>query len=333
MPEIDTELAAALKQARKVPQRFVFVSKGANEGMLLLARKSVPTKEVSEARKKVGGGIIYRGRCGGDDGKLVFEVPKEPPATLANQLRNLIRRDAGLTLPVEVRVASDLADEEVEAQTEATPSADAAQAALLKRLSALVGPFKEAVAAKSPHVARLQTLFPEVMRLLDQKNVPGATRSLDELEKLLKQPTSPPAQPATDGKAEVLKRLNALTTAIKTALAGPDAGPVKTLVGTVNGLLKNNEFAEAGTALEELERLLKAPSESPAPGPTPSGDGGVSLVVLQQSRLAWEAARKKAQGDLAKLRKAILDDFKDEPELPHVRKFGCPAGPRAGSIR
>jgi hypothetical protein len=337
MPQLDPQLATALKQAKTVPQCFAFVAKGASEGKLLLARKSVPAREVADARKALGGGLIFRGRCGGDDGKLVFEVPKEPPSTLANQLRALIRREAGLTLPVEVRAASDLADEEAAADSGPTPGVPAAEsappaapapdpavrAALLKRLSALVGPFKEAVAGKSPHIARLHTLFPEVKRLLDQQDVPGATRSLDELEALLIQAAPAAVQPPTDRKAQALKRLNALAAAIKTALTGPEAARVKTLVGTANGLLKNNDFEKAGAVLDELEPLLaarSAPTAGTSPASPPSGESSVSLIVLQQSRLAWEAARKKAQGDMTRLQKAILEDFKGEPEFPYVQK-------------
>jgi len=68
--KVDTKLAASLKQARQAPQRFAFVAKGAAEGKLLLGKKPVPAPAVAEARKEVGGGLVFRGRCLGEDGNL-----------------------------------------------------------------------------------------------------------------------------------------------------------------------------------------------------------------------------------------------------------------------
>ena len=56
----------------------------------MVNRTKVPAKEVNEAKAKLGGGLIWRGRCFGEDGALVFEVPKEPPSTLAPQLKKII---------------------------------------------------------------------------------------------------------------------------------------------------------------------------------------------------------------------------------------------------
>src|SRR5207249_4180182 len=100
------------KQAKTTPMRFAFIAKGPTEGRLLLAKKPVPAKEVADARKELGGGQVYRGRCRWEDGQLVFEFPKEPPAALANTIRTIIHRDAGLSVKVILRVAADLAAEE-----------------------------------------------------------------------------------------------------------------------------------------------------------------------------------------------------------------------------
>ena len=108
MPEKDPVLAQALKHARTAPMHFVFVAKGTTQGKLLVAKKSITAKEVADAKKEVGGGVVFRGRCVGDGGNLVFELPKAPPITLKQQLKTFIHREAGLALPVDVRVAADL---------------------------------------------------------------------------------------------------------------------------------------------------------------------------------------------------------------------------------
>jgi hypothetical protein len=95
--KVNAELAGALKQPRRMPMRFAFVVKSPTEGKLLVDKKPVPAKEVAEAKKETGGGLVYCGRCLGEEGKLVFEVPKELAASLAKQLQSIITHDAGLT--------------------------------------------------------------------------------------------------------------------------------------------------------------------------------------------------------------------------------------------
>ena len=53
------------------------------------------------------GGTVFRGRCLGEEGKLVFETAKEPPLTLGKQLKTIIKESAGLIRNVETRVAAD----------------------------------------------------------------------------------------------------------------------------------------------------------------------------------------------------------------------------------
>src|SRR4051812_29045803 len=107
----DPKLTSTLRDALKKPISFAFVANG-NDGSLLADKKKVPAAEATAARKELGGGTIIKGRCVGENGTLVFEVGKQPPATLAALIKKIIKRDAGLTHPVEIRVAADLAAEE-----------------------------------------------------------------------------------------------------------------------------------------------------------------------------------------------------------------------------
>lgn len=121
MADVDSKLVAALRQAKTMPMYFAFIAKGTTDGVLLVAKKKISVKEINEAKAASGGRLVFRGRCGGEEGKMVFDVPKEPPSTLAKQIKTVIHRDAGLTMNVEMRVATDLEEEEGETAHEETP--------------------------------------------------------------------------------------------------------------------------------------------------------------------------------------------------------------------
>jgi hypothetical protein len=58
------------------------------------------------------------------------------------------------------------------------------------------------------------------------------------------------------------------------------------------------------------------PDQPSAPPGEPAGK--VSLVAFQQSRLAWDRARKTVQSELQKLEKEILAACKDEPDIADI---------------
>ena len=83
MPQVDSQLVANLKLVKTTPMRFAFVTNGPAEGRLLLAKMPpVPPKEIAEAKKQLGGGHVYLGRCRWENDQYVFELAKEPPGTL-----------------------------------------------------------------------------------------------------------------------------------------------------------------------------------------------------------------------------------------------------------
>src|SRR5205823_6260996 len=73
------------------------VAKG-TEGKLLVDKKKISPKDAADAKKECGGGIIYKGRCKGEEGLLVFEIGKEPPGNLNALTKKTIKQTAGLTL-------------------------------------------------------------------------------------------------------------------------------------------------------------------------------------------------------------------------------------------
>ena len=96
MAEIDSELAANVKVAKTKRMRFAFIAKGASDGRYVLAKTKVPPVLITAAKKKSGGTQVIQGACFGEDGKLVFEMAKEP-ATLEAALKKVIQRDAGIS--------------------------------------------------------------------------------------------------------------------------------------------------------------------------------------------------------------------------------------------
>ncbi len=119
---MDAKLVAALKNARTTPMCFAFVAKGMNDGILLLNKSTIHPKEITDARTTTGGKILARGRCVGEQDKLVFEVGKEPPPTLAKQVKAIIHRDTGMNLAVEFRVVAGMNDDGVVTHGVETPT-------------------------------------------------------------------------------------------------------------------------------------------------------------------------------------------------------------------
>ena len=202
MADIDEKLAEALRQARKTPMFFTFVAKGA--GKLLVSKKKQTTQEVAGAKKAAGGGTVFRGRCVGEEGKLVFELAKEPPTTLNKQLKTIVTKAGLASLKVEARKAADLVEEvdDADATTGTTTSADDSapppfsddakpardyklQEQVTKRLSDMVGPYKEALEQKGPAVDQMQALYGQLKEALNAKDDVQASKILDQMEPLV----------------------------------------------------------------------------------------------------------------------------------------------------
>jgi tetratricopeptide (TPR) repeat protein len=308
MPEIDAELSSALKQARRAPMRFAFVAKGPSEGKLRLAKKSVPAKDVAQARKDLGGGLVWKGRCFGEEGLLIFEVPKEPPATLAKQLKTIITRDAGMTLKVEVRVNSELeAEEGDEATAEqaapppappppgAPPAAGDGMAKFTARLKTLLPEIIKAQAANSPVSQEVKLRASEAQTFARKQDFNQANALLDRVEKLLPQagpatgavPPAPPPPPSGDAAARVAARLKALMPVVQQAQGNgsPAAQEAKLRLSEAAVLARKKEFDQALTLLDRVEALLKQAPVSAAPPPPPSPPPPVDAAARFATRL------------------------------------------------
>jgi hypothetical protein len=205
------------------------------------------------------------------------------------------------------------------------PTPPSGGAEVLKRLNALSAAIKTALAG--PNKVRVQSLFVHVNGLIKSSDFAQAGTVLDELEGLVAQSTSPPTSPPSPhaGGAEVIKRLNAMSPDIKLALAGPEKARVQGLFVKVNGLVKANDFAQAGQVLDELAALLKSnsaggqkPREQEQPKVSPEFAG-----LWKKATAAWDRALETVNGQLDKLRGNLLKS--DDPDLKNIAEFGLNA--------
>lgn len=126
-------------------------------------------------------------------------------------------------------------------------------------------------------------------------------------------PTETPDDPAPAFKA----RLEALMPALKSGHPSAEAARLK--ASEAGALSRKREWEAAHRLLDEAEELLAAPVSSEPPANT--GKPTIApAIVYTQTRLAWGATRKKIQGELQKLEKAILDAYKSHAVLPEVAK-------------
>src|SRR5262249_5164437 len=149
------------------PMQFAFLGKGTG-GKLLAAKKLAP-KVIAET-KKAEGGTLFKGRLFGDDGQLVFEVAKEPPATLAKQLKTTITRDAALMMQVEIRGGAYQEEEEEDPPPAPPPPVSAPTS------DAAAVPATPSSEGAARFTARLKALLPAI-----QKELASATATGQEI--------------------------------------------------------------------------------------------------------------------------------------------------------
>jgi hypothetical protein len=205
---VDEKLVTALKRAKSAtavkPHNFVFVMKGGTDGGLLVSQQKVPPGDIAEVKKSTGGSAVLKGICFGEDGKLIFEMAKDPAATMAPALKKVIKRDANLVYNVECRKGTNplLAED---AQDTALPVA-------------LKTPVKPAESAADEWKRRLADLTPrlkEALRIGDKKIV-GEIKTSFAL-------ADSSAQAKDFGRA--LSRLPSISELIDKALASPSGTP------------------------------------------------------------------------------------------------------------
>jgi hypothetical protein len=142
-----------------------------------------------------------------------------------------------------------------------TPNASR-QAEVKKRLTALVGPYKEAVAFKGPNVAKMQSLMADVKTHATKGDFEQASKKLDELEPLVKgtRGLGAAAKLAEETlKAAVTNRLAALIGPYKEAVSrnGPAAAEMRSHMDAAKKHIIERNFEQAAKDLDELRPLVE----------------------------------------------------------------------------
>ena len=86
---------------------FALVVKGGSSGALVVTKEKVPAAAIADAKQKSGGTAVIKGRCFGEDGKLVFETPKVPAPNWEKIVKQLAKDEAGLMIHPEFRLGAD----------------------------------------------------------------------------------------------------------------------------------------------------------------------------------------------------------------------------------
>jgi len=230
------DLTTCLKQAKSKKMFFAFVVKG-NDGTLIVSKKKIPPKEVAEAKKELGGGMPVLGKCSGPLNEMVFEVLKPAPATLPACLKKVVKRDAGLTVIAEFRVATDAEDESQESEEEVAD---------VKMAAAAPAPPKAATDGASNDDAAAD------LNLAAWS--PARDKALNDLRTLAK-------QIATSGYAgwqEVVKELNSIIVKLPATPTLKDLDKLETYISTDDTVAAAHEIPSDFFQLDIKEPLLAA---------------------------------------------------------------------------
>ncbi len=249
----------------------------------------------------------------------------------------------------------------------ATESTSNTSAMFNERLKALLPAIKAAIG--TPIGDQAKSLVSEAAGFAGKKDFAQANQLLDQVQELLNKgkstaaaeaPTAAAEAPqaaaetqkgATEPAADVKhqERFEAAKMRIEPKLQEAcKAKPEKN-----DALLKIWNFAldqaldgnltSANAAMEKLEtaitKLMEAaqPPSGETQPPAPSGSAPVSNVALQQSLLAWDAARKQMEAELQTFEQQILGLFSDDLRLPvvkqNIRKLDVVLGDYAEELR
>ncbi len=235
--DIDSELAANVKIAKTKRMHFAFVAKGSSDGALVLAKSKVPPALITDAKKKSGGTQVFKGACFGEEGKLVFEMAKDPPATLATALKKVIQRDASVSIPCICRIGTDpdLADDAAATTPAATTPTPATSAAATT--TPTTAPPK-ADSYYSQYAAYHATLQPVVLQALKSK--------AGDPEKLKSVFNYALDQASKKDYAKALQGLGAVDKLLKTSYGAYSAGTP--ITGTAPGGTSTSGTATTATA-------------------------------------------------------------------------------------
>jgi len=199
--------------------------------------------------------------------------------------------------------AADTATPSPVTQEPAAVTIDAA--ALKARLTALVKRMIARIGTDPSHKDEMMALARDGQSLLGANDLEQASVKADALEAILDSSGAPSA--GLDAAALKAR----LTDAVKHMIARIATDPthkdeMMALAKDAQGLLGANNLEATAAKIGALETLLNgAPNTAGAKG---------NFVKMQQSRLMWEAARKKVAEEIDRFKQAVEADFQDDDD-------------------
>lgn len=284
----DKELREGLKRAKTARMFFVMLARGSAAGHLILSKAKVQATDVGEAKKGLGGGRVFRGICFGENNRLVFELKKEPPATLEKLFKQTAKTQAGLSVKPLCRVSlleEDLGEEPDDDRDTPPPAPGSkaggpkyAEEQVKKRLAALAGNLKRVLDEKLGDAANVQRASEQINGLVDGGDYSSALRQLSMLEglvaeaiaggkkqktakeeKVVEEKTKDAPTEAGGPAAEYARLVEALTPELKELIAekSPRAKDLKLMMSEALTLGRTSKFDGAVAKLREAEALIE----------------------------------------------------------------------------
>jgi hypothetical protein len=289
---LDSELATNIKAAKTKRMHFAFVAKGGGDGALVLAKGKVPPALITVAKKKSGGTQVIQGACFGEDGKIVFEMAHEPPATMEAALKKVIQRDAGISQHCICRRGTN--PDLVEGNVTEPPVAPG-------------GIPKAPPPAPSPPPMKQPTAQPTAKQSSEKAEPPDAVWKRKD--------------------AALVPQLKTVL-----AKGGELATKVAADYKTARALTGEKKYAEAVTRLDAISAAILAATAAEKSAGKPTGSepgktaekGRLSLVKLGKARLEWRTVLKQSRVGIKRVQGALRREFgadaEQQPKLANALK-------------
>ncbi len=295
---VDKVLYTALKRAKTARMFFAMVARGATDGKLILTKAKVKPTDIGDAKKEVGGGRVFRGVCYGEDGRLVFELKKEPPATLEKLIKKTAKMQAGLMIKPICRVGAmdeDLGeepDDELETPPAPPPAGESpkyAEEQVRKRLAALAGDLKRALSEKLGDTAAIQRLSDQLREAVGKRDFSETLTQLAIVEELVREALAggqPGETKTSDAASEYAKLVEALTPDFRQAVEqkGPYVKDLKLMFSEALTLGRGKKFEAALPKLRDAETLLRKALEEES-GESEGEEGSEAEYAQRQAQV------------------------------------------------
>ncbi len=246
MADVDAALLKGLKAAKSKKQFFAFIPKGGSDGKLIVQKTKIKPADIAAAKKEIGGGMPVTGKCLGPITDMIFTTAKPAPATLANCLKVVTGRDAGIRVVATFQLAADADAEEPEGESEGV-SAPGSEA----QSGAVVG-----AAPPAPPIVS-----------------PGDPASGQAADAATAVPEAPPTPPRVDvdlprwtaARQGAINALKALAAKVAATRHGDAAGVVKEIAALIGRLPANPQpnQIDALKAMITSDDAITAAEESP----------------------------------------------------------------------